>query len=89
MWYIARAHMRTCRCAPFPYLANDWTDCAEIWYAVIDALARHFKEVDDGVQLHVRTCALLFCISRTAGWIALKFDAWLRDRSNVFYRYYE
>ena len=51
-------HMRTCARAyvpRLPYLVNGRTDCAEIWYVVGDQLASHFTEVDDGVQLHVRT----------------------------------
>ena len=66
-----------CTCAradvPFPYLVNGWTDCDEIWYVVRDPPARRFTEVDDGVQLYVRTCAPLFDMSGTARRIALKF----------------
>ena len=43
-------------CTPFPYLGNDWTDCAEIWYVVTDELARQYTQTKDGVHLHVRTC---------------------------------
>ena len=70
-------HVRTCICAPFPYLVNGWTDCAEIWYLVRDPLAMRFTEVDYGVQMHMRTCAPLFRISGTTGRIALKFGVWL------------
>ena len=66
--------------SPFPYLGNGWTDCAKIWHVARDQLARLFTEVDDGVQLHVRTCATLFRISGTAGRIALKFGVWLWDQ---------
>ena len=52
--YFARAHVH-CRYSPFPYLINCWTDCAEISYMVRDPIARRFTEVDDVVQLHVRT----------------------------------
>ena len=70
---VVHLHVRTCRCAPFPYLGNDWTDCAEFSYVVGNLLARRFTEVDDGVQLHVRTlfpclgnswtdCAEIWCV---------------------------
>ena len=59
-WGIsARAHVRI----PFPYLGNDWTDCAEIWCEVRDLLAKHFAQVKSGVHLHVRTC-YLFSVPR-------------------------
>ena len=70
-------HVRTCRCALFPYLGNGWTDCAEIWCVVRNPLARLFAKVNGGAQLHVRTCSPLFRISETAGRIALKFSMWL------------
>ena len=39
-WDIsARAHVRTCRCFPFPYPTSGWTDCAEIWCLVRHRLA--------------------------------------------------
>ena len=69
-----------------PQFGNGWTDCAEIWYVVRKPLARHLTEVDDGVQLHLRTCAPLFRVSGTAEiWSlifgresrALKFGVWL------------
>ena len=46
--------MRTCRCVPFPYLGNGWTDFAEIWYVVRD-LQPFFAKVNGGAQLHVYT----------------------------------
>ena len=82
-------HASTCARAPFPYLGNSWTDCAEIWYVVRDPLAKRFTEVDDGIQLHVRACAPLFLILGTAGRIALKFCVWFGNNSNAFYRHYE
>ena len=48
---------------------------------VRDPFARRFTEVDDGVQMHVRTFAPLFRISGTAGRIALKFWSAVRDPS--------
>ena len=70
---------------PFPYLVNGWTDCAEIWYVVRDPLAGRFTEVDDEVQLHVRTCArFLFRICGMAGRIALKFGVWLETHYIVW-----
>ena len=48
-------------------------DFTEIWCAVRELLARHLTRVWAGVQLHVRTCISLFCISEVAGWIVLKF----------------
>ena len=36
-------HMRT----PFPYLGNDWTHCAEIWYVVRGPLVMGFTQVMD------------------------------------------
>ena len=59
---------------PFPYLGNNWMNCAEIWYVVSDPLARVFTQAKDGTQLHVRTP---FHILETAGRIALKFGVWL------------
>ena len=38
-------HVHRCRCAPFPYLGNGLTDCAESWYVVTEALARRFTKV--------------------------------------------
>ena len=74
-------HVRTGACARFSYLGNGWTDCAEIWCVVSDPLARSFANVQDGVYLNVRTCARgdvpLFCISETAGLLALKFGVCL------------
>ena len=73
-------HVRTWERAdvsPFPYLVDGWTNCAEIWYMVDDPLARRFTEADDGIQLHVRTCAPFFRISRTGERIVLKFGMWL------------
>ena len=75
----ARAHVRTCRCAPFPYLGNGWTDCAEFWFVVGDPLACRFTKVNGGVQVPVRKCAPLFRISETALRIALKLGVWLED----------
>ena len=71
--------------SPFPHLGNGWTDCAEIWCVVSDPLARHFIKVNAGVQVHVRTYALLFRISGTAGWIALTFDVWLLDQQQCVF----
>ena len=42
---------------PSPYLRSEWTDCAEIWYAVTDPLGRRFTVVDDGVQPRLSTAA--------------------------------
>ena len=70
-------YVRMCRCVLFRYLGNSWTDCAEIWYLASDPLARLFTKLEGRAQLHVRTCALRFCISGTAGHIALKFSVWL------------
>ena len=50
-------HVRTCRCAPFPYLGNGRMDCAEIWCVVRDSLAKRFTKAYGRVHLHVRTCA--------------------------------
>ena len=46
----SRAHLqvRTCRCAPFPYLGNDWTDCVETRFVVRDRLAWRFTKVNGG-----------------------------------------
>ena len=77
---VVHLHVRTCTradVAPFPYLGNGWTDCAEMWYVVRYLLARRFTEVDDGIQLHVRTYASIFRISGTAARIALKLRMWL------------
>ena len=46
---VVHLNVRTCRCAPFPYLRNGWTDYAEISYVVRDPLDRRFTEVDDGI----------------------------------------
>ena len=64
-----------CTCAradvsPFPYFGNGWTDCAGILCMARDPLARHFAEVNDGTQLHVRTPIRIY---DTAGLITLKF----------------
>ena len=55
------------------YLENGWTDSAEILCVVRDQLAMRFTLLRGGVNLHVRTYTPPFRISRTAGWIALKF----------------
>ena len=68
MWYIC----------PLLYLRNVGRIALKFSrYVARDLLARHFTEVDDGAQLHVRTCAPLFRISGTAGRIALKSGVWL------------
>ena len=75
-------HVHTCARAdvpPFPYLGSGWTDCAEIWFLVRDPLAWRFTNVNGGVQVHLRTCAPLFCISGTAGRIALTLGVWLEN----------
>ena len=69
----AHLHVRT----PFWHLGNGQMDCSEIWYVVRDPLARRFTEVSSGMHVHVCTCSPPFCISRTAGQIVLKYDAWL------------
>ena len=53
----ACAHERT----PFPYLGNDRTDCAEIWYDIRHQLAMHKLSVG-----FICTCVPLFQISGTA-----------------------
>ena len=78
----ASANVRTCRCAPFPYLGNGWTDCAEICYVLRDTLAKRFTKVD-GTRAHVqlypegtsaREHVHPFSVSRgTTGRTALKF----------------
>ena len=82
-------HVRTCRCAHFPYLGNGWTNCAEIWCVVRDTLASRFAKVKGGVNLHVRAADLhaahvqmcpLFCISESAERIALQFSVSLESR---------
>ena len=75
-------HLRTCARAdapPFPYLGNDWTDCAEIWFVVRDPLPSRFTKVNGWIQVHVRTWAPLFRISGRAGRIVLKLGVWLED----------
>ena len=74
-------------CASFSYLGNDWTDCAEIWYAVRDPLARRFAEVNGGVHnAHARAHACTpLRIPGTAGRLALKFGVWLGTISYAFY----
>ena len=52
----AHLYVRTCRCTPFSDLVKGWTDYAEIWYMVRDPPGRLFAKVNDGAQLHVRTC---------------------------------
>ena len=39
----------------FLYLRHDSTECAEIGHVVRNRLARHFAEVNGGVQVHMRT----------------------------------
>ena len=52
------------------FLGNDWADCVEIWYALVDPLLTAYAVVTVGVSLHVRTCKDTpeprFCISETA-----------------------
>ena len=79
-------HMRTCRCAPFLYLRNGWTDCAEIWCVVVrDTLARRLTKVKSVVLLHGRTCKRadepLFRTSEMAGRISLKFGVLLENQA--------
>ena len=64
---------------PFPNLGNGWAGCAEIWFVVRDLLSLRFTKVNGGVHVNVRTCAPLFHIWGTAGWIALTLDVWLGD----------
>ena len=61
----------------FPYFANGWADCVQIWCVAGDPLDRCFRHVWGGVHLRVRTCTPLFQISQTAGRIAFKFCVWL------------
>ena len=72
------AHVCTYRCAPFPYLGNGWTDCAEMWFVVRDPLVWRFIKVNGGTGAgaHVRTH---FPYSGTAGRIALQLGVWLGD----------
>ena len=74
-----RPAAHTLKRTTFWYLGHGWMDCAEIWCVVRDPLTRRFIDVYDGVQAHVRMCASLFHISRTAGRIALKFGVSLWD----------
>ena len=46
----ARAHVHT----PFPYLANGWTHCVQIWCVTINSLDKSCTEVRYKVQLHVQ-----------------------------------
>ena len=70
-------HVRTCRCASFPYLGSGWRDCGEIWCVVRDSLARRLQKytVGTSVRAHVQMCP--FCNSESAGRIELKFGMWL------------
>ena len=75
----SRAHVRTCKCVPFPYPEHGRTDYAEIWSVVKEPLARRFTKrltkVNGRAQLHVRTpsphlgnrwtdCAEIWCVVR-------------------------
>ena len=68
----AREHVQMFPSISFP--GKGGTYCAEIWYVVRDQLGRRFILLRGGVHLQVRTCAPLFRILGTAGWIALKFS---------------
>ena len=78
-------HVRTCICAPFLYLGNGWTDCAEIWCVIRDPLAR--LECLESRVGYICTWARadvqifpLFRISETGGRISLKFGVLLENR---------
>ena len=60
---------------PFSAARKRLDDCAEIWYVIRDPLARLLRKLRVG---HSCMCARAtpFCISETAGRIALKFAVW-------------
>ena len=72
-------YVRTCRCAPFPYLKDVWTDCTEIWCVARNPLARRFANVYGVVQLHVGTCRCVHFPYLGNGWTdcAEIFGMWL------------
>ena len=57
----ARVHVHTA----LLYLRNGLADCIQIWCVGWGSLPKCFPQVMGGVHPHVRTCAPLFCISRT------------------------
>ena len=85
---VVHLHVRTWRYDPLSVSRNGlMDDCSEIWYAARNPLARRFTEVDDGIQLHVRTP---FPYLRN-GWRDCAEIWWCGygTNSNAFYRYYE
>ena len=62
------------RCAHFSYFgAGQIAPKFGVW------LPGCFTKAKSGVQLHLRACAPLFCISGMPGRIELKFCLWLGD----------
>ena len=61
-------HVHNCAPAPFPYLGNGWTDCAEIYCVVRDPSARRFTKVLGRVQQQARAHPSSVSGERLGGW---------------------
>ena len=73
--------MKSLKIGCLAILGNVLADSDQIWCVFKGQAVIHITHVMGGVHLLVRTCARadvpLFCISETAGRIALKFGVWL------------
>ena len=67
-------HVHTYRCAPFLYLVNGWTDCAETWCVVRGLLGRYAFYA--GWRMSARVRVTVRTSVRSRSFIAQKVSYW-------------